>query len=217
MIKNIQSIKIIAVFVLLFVVFGVIVLSNSQLTKAATPHNVAVSTEIQASLSFDITAGDTVAFGPLTAGVPIVAPDPGTIASVTTNASNGYTLGVSDGVAGSNSALLHTDTTTRITDVTSGTIGTPVAWGSNTGLGITMFNADTAPEGKWCADVCTAYDDTDNLYAAIPEAATTAHTVTGPVVGADTSSWAFKLDVPADQKTGNYAGNITFTATAVLS
>ena len=215
MIKNIKPMKIFTIFILLWVLSIAIVLSNNKLTKAATD-NVAVSTAVQASLSFSITAGDTVAFGPLTAGVPIAAPNTGTIASVTTNASNGYTIGVSDGVVGSNSALLHTDTTTRITDVTSGDITTPALWGSSTGLGITMFAADTTPEAKWCNDVCTSYNDADNKYAAIPETATTAHTVTGAVVGANTSSWAFKLDVPADQKTGNYSGNVTFTATAVL-
>lgn len=203
-------------FVALLLVLGAIYFSNINRIRAATDE-VAVSTAVQASLLLDITAGDTAAFGPLTAGVPIAAPDPGTIASVTTNASNGYTLGVSDGVTGSNSALLHTDTTTRITDVTSGDIATPALWGANTGLGVTMWDADTTPEGKWCNAVCTAYNDTDNKYAAVPETTTTAHTVTGAVVGANTSSWAFKLDVPADQKTGNYSGIITFTATAVIS
>lgn len=216
MINNIKQVKTITIFTIILLLGLVFVCLNGKLAGAAT-HDVGVSTTVQASLSFDITAGDTAAFGPLTAGVPIAAPDPGTIASVTTNASNGYTLGVSDGVIGTNSALLHTDASTRITDVTSGTIGTPAAWGSSTGLGITMFTADSSPEGKWCGGTCTTYNDVDNLYAAIPETATTVHTVTGPVVGANTSSWAFKLDVPADQKTGSYSGNVTFTATAVLS
>lgn len=216
MIIKISQIKIIVSVVMLYVLSIAVVLLSNKPAQAATD-TADLSTTVQASLSFSITAGETVAFGPLTAGVPIVAPNGGTIASVTTNAANGYTLGVSDGVAAANSVLLHTDTTTRITDVTSGTIGTPAAWGASTGLGITMWDADTSPEGKWCAGTCTSYDDSDNLYAAIPQAATTAHTVTGAVVGADTSSWAFKLDVPADQKTGTYSGNVTFTATAVLS
>lgn len=216
MIKNIIQVKTVIFFVIILLVGVVWVFLDGKSTHAATDE-VAVSTAVQASLSFNITAGDTAALGPLTAGVPIAAPAGGTIASVTTNASNGYTLGVSDGVTGSNSALLHTDTTTRITDVTSGNITTPALWGANTGLGITMFAADTTPEGKWCNAVCTTYDDTDNKYAAVPETTTTAHTVTGAVVGANTSSWAFKLDAPADQKTGNYSGIITFTATAVIS
>ena len=101
--------------------------------------------------------------------------------------------------------------------MTNGTIATPVAWGSNTGVGINLFAADTGYESKWCADTCTTYDDTDNLYAAVPETATTAHTVTAGPVAADTSSWDFKIDVANTQKTGAYSGTVTFTATAVLT
>jgi len=219
MIKNINpvrnkqklsnGVKTITIFFLLWVI---LVFLNGQLTKAAIPRNVAVSTTVQASLSFDITAGDTVPFGPLTAGVPIAAPAGGTIATVTTNAANGYTIGLSDGSA-TNSALAQGGV--YIADY-AGTIGTPTTW-TGTGLGITMWDADSSPEGKWCDDVCSNYDDEDNKYAGIPETLTTAHTVTGAVVGADTSSWAFKVDVPGDQKTGLYSGNVTFTATAVLS
>lgn len=204
---------IIASFLALIGIF-VLVMFKSNEARAVT-HEVSFSTTVQASISLDITAGDTVAFGNLTPGVPIAAPATGTIASVETNAANGYTLGIHDGVAGTDSALLHTDTTTRITDVTSGDITTPVVWGASTGLGITLFAADTNKEAKWGAG--TTYDDALNKYAAIPETATTAHTVTGAVVGADTSSWAFKLDTPAGQKTGAYSGSMTFTATAVLS
>lgn len=211
MIKNIKTV--IAVFLsgaaLIF-----FILINNKFTNAAT-NNVAISTTVQASLSMDITAGDTVAFGPLTAGVPITAPNTGTIVAVTTNASNGYTLGISDGAAGSGSALLHTDTTTRISDVTNGTIATPASWGASTGLGVTLFVADTNKEAKWGAGM--TYNDVNNKYAAIPQTDTPVHAVTGLVVGADTSSWAFKLDVPTDQKTGSYTGNMIFTATAVLS
>lgn len=209
-----NGVKITAFFILFLAISGTVILSYGRLTKAAV-HNLAISTTVQASLLLDVTAGDTVAFGSLTAGVPIAAPDTGTIASVTTNASNGYTLGVHDGVAASNSALLHTDTTTHITDVTSGDITTPALWGTSTGLGITLYAADTNKEAKWGTG--TTYNDANNKYAAVPQAATTAHTVTGEVSGANTSSWAFKIDVPGDQKTGFYSGSVTFTATAVLS
>ena len=177
-------------------------------------HNVTMSTVVQASLAMDITSGDTVAFGNLTPGTPIAAPNTGTIVSVQTNASNGYTLAVSDAINGVDSCLLHTDAVTRITDVTSGTVALPAVWGASTGLGIAMFAADTNKEAKWGGGA--TYDDALNRYAAIPELATVAHTVTGLVAGANTSSWAYKLDAPASQKTGNYSGQMTFTATAVL-
>lgn len=199
---------------LTLVVLGCAVFYQAQSSQAAT-QDVHFSTTVQTALTLDITAGDTVAFGTITSGMPIAAPATGTIASVTTSAANGYTLGIFDGVTGSGSALLHSDGITRITDVTNGTIGTPVLWGSSTGLGITMYAADTNKEAKWGTG--TAYNDLNNRYAAIPENATIAHTVTGTVVGANTSSWAFKLDIPAGQKAGSYTGTMTFTATAVLN
>lgn len=190
-------------------------LAPKKPTEAAV-HDVTLTTTVLTYLSFDITAGDTVGFGNLTPGTPIPAPVTGTIASVTTNAANGYTLGVHD-VHAASSSMVHTDTTTHIPKMTNGTITTPVAWGSNYGVGINLYTADSNYETKWCATTCTTYDDTDNLYAAVPETATTAHTVTGLLGSADTSSWDFKIDVQNTQKTGAYSGTVTFTATAVLS
>lgn len=201
---------------LLLIVFaaGFFVLAKSA--KAETD-NVTFTANALASLALDITAGNSFDFGDLTFDTPVTAPAGGTIVSVTTNATNGYTLGVHDG-SNTNSGLLNVaDGTTYIPDMTNGTVGTPVAWGANTGLGITMWDADTTPEGKWCAGTCTSYNDADNKYAAIPAAATTAHTVTGTVVGADTSSWAYTVETTSGQKTGAYSGTMTFTATAVLS
>ena len=181
--------------------------------KAAT-HGVALSTDVQSYLAFDVTSGDSVALGNLTPGTPICS-STASVASVTTNAANGYTIGVSDSVAGTNSALLHTDATTRIPDMTNGTVATPVVWGTNIGLGVGLWAADTTKEAAWGAG--TTVCDALNKYAAIPQNAATAHTVTGYVAGADTSSWSWKIDVANTQKTGAYSGSATFTATAVLS
>lgn len=137
-----------------------------------------------------------------------------TIATVDTNYANGYSLGASDGVAGTNSCLLHTDTTTRITDY-AGTIATPTVW-DGTGLGITVWAGDTAPEAKWCNDICSAESDPDNKYAGVPETAATIHAKTGAPTLSDTTSIGYKLVVPNTQKTGDYSGNITYTATGVL-
>jgi len=184
-------------------------------SEAATDTTTLTTTVLQ-YISFSLTSGDTVPFGDLTPGTPIPAPSSGTIASVTTNAANGYTIGLHDGESGSNSSMTHTDdTVTKITDFTLGNITTPVVWGAGTGVGITLFAADTSKEAKWGTG--TTYNDSNNKYAAVPETATTAHTVTGFREGADTSSWAFKIDVPNTQKTGAYSGTVTFTATAVLS
>lgn len=186
-------------------------LGSSKQSEAAT-HDVTLTTIVTEYITLDITAGDPVAFGNLTPGTPIKAPNPATVASVTTSAANGYTLGLSDG-SDTNSAFRHTDNTTYIADY-AGSIAVPTAW-SGTGLGVTLFTADSNKEVKWGTG--TTYSDANNKYAGIPSATTTAHTATGFHAGADTSSWAFQVDVPNSQKTGAYSGAITLTATAVLS
>ncbi|MCX6810178.1 MAG: hypothetical protein NTY30_00350 [Candidatus Berkelbacteria bacterium] len=192
--------------VIYFTNFGVENKSN------ADTQNVTVSATVLTAMTFSTTAGSTAAFGSLTPGSPIAAPATGTVLSVTTNAANGYTIGVSDAVAGSDSALHQSST--YIADY-AGTIATPTTW-TGTGLGVTLFAADTGKNTtQWGAG--TTYNDVLNQYAGIPETATTAHTVTGYHSSADTSSWDFKLDVPGTQKTGAYSGTVTFTATAVLS
>lgn len=180
--------------------------------QAAT-HSVTLSTSVQSYLLFDITSGDTIALGSLTPATPICSAT-ASVASITTNAANGYTIGLSDSIASTNSALVHTDTTTYIPDMTVGTIATPVVWGANTGLGVGMFAADTTKEATWGTG--TTVCDALNKYAAIPQNAATAHTVTGFRSTADTSSWSWKIDVLNTQKTGSYSGTATFTATAVL-
>ncbi len=179
--------------------------------KGATD-TVTLSTSVQEYLAFSITGGSTISFGNLTPGTAICS-DTATVASVTTNASNGYTIGLSDSVASTGSALRHTDGNTRIADYV-GTIATPTAW-TGTGLGVSLFAADTGKAAKWGtgATVC----DANNKYAGVPQNATTAHTATGYHSGADTSSWSWKIDVPNTQKTGTYSGNVTFTATAALT
>lgn len=199
------------------IVFVLLYAGNYDTTKPsrAAEDTATLTTTVLEYISLDITSGATVAFGNLTPGTPIAAPTGGTIASVTTNAANGYTLGLHDGAPGSDSDMTHTDTTTKISDFTLGDIAAPAAWDGGTGVGITLFMADTTKETKWGTG--TTYSDVNNKYAGIPETATVAHTATGFHSGADTSSWAFKIDVPNTQKTGVYSGIVTFTATAVLS
>lgn len=198
-----------SLFGILSLVIGTVLFASSA--DAATD-TVSLSTSVQEYLSFSITSGDTVSFGNLTPGTPICHAT-GSVASVTTNAANGYTMGLSDATAAPNSCLRHTDTTTYIAKY-AGTIAVPTSW-TGTGLGITMYAADTNKEAAWGTG--TTVCDANNKYAGVPEAATTAHTVTGYHATADTSSWGWKLDAPGTQKTGSYSGNVTFTATAVLS
>ena len=193
-------------------VCGFLVLGINKPAKAAND-SVDLQVSIAEYLSFSVTGGDAVDFSTLTPGTPVAGPSGGTVCTVTTNAANGYTISVSDGVASTGSALVHTDTTTYIADY-AGTVGTPTLW-TGTGLGVTLFAADSNKEAKWGSG--TAVDSATNKYAGVPENTTVAHTVTGFVTGADTSTWGFQLDVPNDQKTGDYSGSVTFSATAVLS
>lgn len=177
---------------------------------------VTLTTTIQGYINIEVTAGDPVAFGNLTPGTPI-CPATGVVTTTNTNAANGYTIGISDGGTSTASSMTHTDTTTKITDVTnSGTVAAPAVWGTSTGVGITLFAADTSKTTAQWGTGTTACDAL-NKYAAVPATATTAHTAAGAPKTNDTTSWGFKIDVPNTQKTGAYSGDVTFTATAVLS
>lgn len=203
---------IIAIVTIFFVlVFGMYA-SNTKNVSAATD-TVTLTTTVLTYLTFSITSGDPVAFGNLTPGTPICSTTE-SVASVTTNAANGYTIGLHDGSA-TNSALAQG--AVYVPDIDPGTIATPVVWGSVTtaGVGVTLFAADTTKEAAWGTG--TTVCDANNKYAAVPETATTGHTAAGFKASADTSTWGWKVDAPNTQKTGDYTGNVTFTATAVLS
>lgn len=205
------SITVLSLIVFVFLLSIYLINSGAENKTIADDQVISLTATTVAAMAFTTTDGATVPFGPITAGSPIIAPATGTVFSVTTNAPNGYTLGVADGIAGTDSCLVKSGT--YIADY-AGTIGTPTLW-SGTGLGLTLYAADTNKEAKWGSG--TTYDDASNKYAGIPETATTAHTVTGYRAVPDISSWAFELDVPPGQAVGNYSGSVTFTATAVLS
>lgn len=192
-----------------FAIFGILDAPEAK----ADALDVTLSTVVQAYLSFSITAGDSINFGDLTPGTPI-NPATSTDTSVTTSASNGYTLKIHDG-SDTNSTLRHTDTTTWIADY-AGTIGTPTSW-TGTGLGFCLFEG-TNKDVKWGTG--TTAQDANNKYAGAPQAADTIMTKTGYSAGADTAKISWEIDVPNTQKTGSYSspvGNkVTLTVTAVL-
>ena len=160
-------------------------------------------------LDFDVTTGDTIPFGPLLPGSVVRGT---TITTVTTNYPNGYALAVHDGSA-TNSALAQDGV--YIADYT-GTITTPTVWPvpGDTGLGICVYIATGKDTAKWGTGVTE--DDALNKYAGVPETATTIHAKTGSPTSGDDTSIGYKLVVPNTQKTGNYAGDVTYTATGVL-
>jgi hypothetical protein len=185
--------------------------SGSDLDDYADIYKV---TALSISLELTDLAGDPqdiIAFGNLLPGNVLTGT---TIATVTTNYHGGYTLGASDNVAGAWSCLLHTiDLSTRIADY-AGTIETPTQWLTGTGFGISLYAADTTKEGKWGTG--TTETDSNNNYAGVPQGATTIHTKAGSPTSGDRSWIGYKLVVPNTQKTGDYSGIVTYTATGVL-
>lgn len=202
-------------FLILLTIFfcSTVYLNKVNHAKAAVEDTVTLTTTVIEYLTFTITTEDNVSFGDLTPGTAICH-STGTVATVTTNSANGYTLGVHDG-SDSNSPMVHTDTTTYIPDLSSGDLTTPASWSSQTGVGVGLYAADTTKESKWGTG--TTVCDANNKYAKVPAATTVAHAAAGYKASADTSSWSFKLNVANTQKTGYYEGNVTFTATATLT
>lgn len=137
-------------------------------------------------------------FGTIISGIPSRCEN-GFILSVKTNSAYGYALGVHDGVAGSNSAMVHTDLTTYIPDY-SATINSPDFFnpGTDVGVGITVYSADTNKEIKWGEG--SSYNDLDNKYAGIPELMQTVHTSPNYKSDFDNTGLAFIMDVSSDQK-----------------
>ncbi len=163
-------------------------------------------TPLSISLLLDF---DLLEFGNLLPGSILTGT---TIVTVTTNYPNGYSLSIHDSISGSDSCLLHTDTTTRINDY-SGTIEEPTSW-TGTGLGICLYSA-TNKESKWGTGVTE--DDVNNLYAGVPETITAIHNKTGSPTNNDQNSIGYKIVVPNTQKTGDYSGIVTYTVTGVLN
>lgn len=159
------------------------------------------------SISVD---NNTLSFGNLLPGNVITG---STIVTANTNYPNGYSLAVSDSATGSNSSLLHTDTTTRIADY-AGSIATPTSW-NGYGLGICVYQATSKTTSQWGTG--TTETDSNNKYAGVPETATTIHTKNSSPTTNDLTYIGYKLVVENSQKTGDYSGNITYTATGLLN
>ncbi|MCL5407698.1 MAG: hypothetical protein M1429_04340 [Patescibacteria group bacterium] len=184
--------------------------------QAASTGNVLLTGTVLQYITLAFSSGSTISFGNITPGTPKCG-DVTSQADVTTNASGGYNLAVSDSIAGTNSAMVHSDGTTYIPDMNSGTIATPVVWvtGTHLGVGTNMFSG-TQKEAAWGTGT-TACDVLYDKWAAVPQNATTGHTVTGYHASADSSFWSWRIDVANTQKTGIYSGNVLFTSAAVLT
>jgi hypothetical protein len=162
--------------------------------------------DLSISLTLDLA---DLSFGSLLPGSVVTGT---TTATTSANYSNGYSLSVSDGVAGDGSTLLHTDGATRIIDYI-GNILTPSAW-NGTGLGICLYAGSSKDISRWGNG--ESETSSSNKYAGIPENPVSIYAKTGFPTVNDSVSVGYKLVVPNTQKSGSYSGNITFTATGVL-
>ncbi len=136
-----------------------------------------------------------------------------TTTTISTNYPAGYSLSISDNATGGNSTLLHTDAATRIADYL-GTILNPTSW-SGSGLGFCVYTATDKDTTKWGTG--TTATDSNNKYAGVPQNATVISTKSGAPTVSDETNIGYKLVVENTQKTGDYAGNITFTVTGLLN
>jgi hypothetical protein len=198
-------------FSILLIIFFSILLDRERVLGSDGAVHLTTTIVNATSIALDVSP-DSLDFGSLLPGDETRGSG-GLDLDVTTNSALGYSLGVNDNVAGSGSALLNTDGTTRISDF-SGSISNPVAWNNNVshGLGLTVYAANTGKEAKWGTG--NVYDDSNNTYAGITEAIEEIHNVGGPMNGSDHTFVGLVLGVPLGQKPGDYSGEITFTATA---
>lgn len=153
-------------------------------------------------------------FGIIIAGIPSRCQGGFTV-SVKTNSSTGYLLGVQDNVSDPNSAMVHEDNTTYIPDFDA-LLSSPEIFqiGTDIGVGITVYAADTNKEAKWGSG--SSYNDLLNKYAGVPELMQTLHSSPSYKADFDNTSVAFIMDVPSDQKDGSYSGNVIITAIAMV-
>lgn len=140
---------------------------------------------------------NSVDLGTLLAGTPVTGQ---TIVSVTTDSWNGYELQVRK-----DHQMRHTDTVTEIADH-NGTIASPLLWQSpnHQGFGFTI-TAGTNVDSKWGSNP-------NFKYAAFPASATTTHTKEDYQSATDDTTFGYKADAPASQKSGAYSCTVTYTA-----
>lgn len=174
---------------------------------------VSVSTNVQTVVTFGVDSG-TMNLGNLTPTTPVTGTS---VLTVDTNDMSGYYLQASYTTATCAAAttLCHSDTTTTITDKTDFTgiaDCTESAVWSGTGLGFTVFAADTNKDTT-CWGAGTTVTHASNKYVGFPSVAKTIlNTTSGPLADDDTSV-GYKLDVATTQKSGAYSGSVVFTAT----
>ena len=200
-------------FVLLLTLAAVAIIFPALPIYAET-RTINLFTNVQPSLAMIIDQHE-INFGMITAGIPADGGH-GVDIAVSTNSANGYYLAISDGTPNDESSMLNADGSTRIKDF-SGAIDFPQMFqrGVSSGLAFSLYSAMSGKELKWGDG--TEYNDTRNKYAGVPEQATIFHQAKGYKNFVDHSFISFLLDIPSNQKTGKYSGNIVLSSTCMLN
>ena len=180
--------------------------------------NVDLTTTINSYLNFTISSGGSINLGSVNADIPACNAS-GTVLVVSTNADNGYKITPTDG-SDTNSALKHSDNVTYIQDMVA-SLDVPDIWvtGSTKGLGTTLWSGAQREEAWSVGGVpLNACSPDSTKWAGVPanDTAVSGHAVTGYIANPDETYWGWKLEVANTQKSGEYAGLVTFTVVAVL-
>ena len=186
----------------------------NYLAKAAMTQDVTTSGTVKSYSGITITSGQSIDFGSIYPGLDSCNTS-GTIASVTTNSANGYTIGLHDG---SNTLSAMSGTLSTIPDMATGTLAVPLVWatGETTGVGVSLWTGTSALGGNWVTGTTSACAY-GQKFGAVPATTTVARTKTGYSAGPDTTGWGWRVNVDNAQATGVYTGVVTLTLTEVLS
>ncbi len=149
----------------------------------------------------------TKSLGPIDPGTPVTAD---TTLSITSGSANGVTIKAVRTDADTTMDL-QTDAAVNITDKDDWVSATPnsAAW-SGTGLGFRV--KETGTETNYWSETWWGLDAGTPLFAGFPAAAETISTYSGSTAGEFYIIVQYKLDVLKSQKTGTYAGGVTYTA-----
>lgn len=204
---------------------GVACLSVASVVSAQVTETQDVNLQVNVQDTLTLNCGGSgadpdVDFGTLTPGTPVVQTS---VCTVGTNSENGFDLFVDRTDNAQTSVLQHqVDSATYIPDLTAwnGTAGSAWVNGTTQGLGFRVQSVSGATKNNtwWGASTnCTSAVDATALYAGIPEDPNTSTPL--PIMDHDTyvsgnttTTMCYKLDASNTQKSGVYAGDITYTA-----
>ena len=181
--------------------------------SVAITHSQSLSATIQENLT--LTCGGDIDLDNTTTLIPGIPQSNITTCTVTTNDAEGYDLQLTDD-RGSNNTLQHTTQGSTI----DGQIQDKTPWNPTSpnatnytgeGLAFGILTSNATKNNTWwgTGDTC---DDTDQLYAGIPQSDTTIMEHTSYSNTQTDTEICYRVNVPSTQISGEYTGSVTYTA-----